>query len=191
MYELSVTVKNSSNNEVEQYDLFLDDEEVNEEPIETEEGKHTIKVSSKGLKDVERDIEVSEDTHKVVKLSPSEDVFVNPSQETLENLTNAEFARAVENSSHLIEVDKASNDHVELYSPEAEKARIDIVDNEKPKIAHNYAYIANVVVESDSKYRYDDTDAVKKNAFYQRFNSPLRAVREIEEQIGEEVDSIF
>lgn len=191
MFEYSVTPKNRSGNIVEEYSLFINGTEVVEEPVEIESGKHTIRLESKGLQDLKREIEINEDKNQVIRMKPSEEIFVAPSQETLENVTNEQLARAVETSSQLVEVDKVSTDYVEFYSSEAEVAKLEILEDKNGDTSHDYKYVANVIVDMDSKYRYNTTDIDEKGIFSNQFSSPLRAVREIEDRIYEEMDSIF
>lgn len=184
MIEYSVTIKNTSNNEVEEYELYVNGGKVDEQPVSIDEGEHTIRVEADGFESMEKTIDVEKAMHDAIVLEPSDAVVVNPDTNRLEGMICEELAQAVESADRLLHVNKASEDHVEFYSPEAEVAELEVVQSQNPLISHEYEYVAKVVVEESDEFRYGGAG---KKVLCERFESPLRAVKEIETQIRNEL----
>lgn len=183
MPEYQVKVKNTSNNKIEEYNLRIDGEKVSEQPVELEEGEHKVEVSGDSFEDAEKTVELECNLHDVIVVESKDGVYVNPDTDCIETLISEELAEALDTLDRDIHVNKASERHIELYCRHTEVAEIEVLDSNNPNIAHEYEYEAKMVIESESEYRRND----KKKAFCERFESPKRAVKEIEDRIMEEV----
>jgi hypothetical protein len=184
-YTYEVTVKNKSNTTVDSYELYIDDEEVEEEPVEIDSGEHNIKITGDSFTTITKSIDVDKSMRDVVIVEPEDGIVVAPTEEQLESLISEDLSRAVDDLGYAIHVNKASERYVELYSPHAETVEIEVVDSTNQTVSHDYEYVAKIV--------FDDNDSVgsQKTVYSERFVSPVKAVKVIEHKIDEQTESIF
>lgn len=183
-FEYEVTVRKQSNKKVDSYSLLIDETEV-EEPVELEEGEHSVRITGESFKNVEKTIQVDKSMRDVIVVEPEDGILVAPDDEQLEGITSPELQKALDELGHDIRVNKASNRFVQLISPYTESIEIEIVDSGRTTVNHDYEYIAKIV--------YEDSDSFNnsKEVFRRRYESPVEAVAKIEKKAYEQRESIF